>query len=499
MWCTFTARIAALIFMLLPLAAFGQQFPTIPDHSVLGRVGTGSSSGPSQSVPFALLFNNIPTNSVLPSALAQIAGGTVLGNTGTTTDNVGATAAPVLGIPGTTAGSVCLANLTSGTVCINPATGALGTAVATLASGTYNIVGDSLSQTLTNKTFNCANNTCTVRLGSDVTGTLLAANFGALTGDVTNSVGSYATTISAAAVTYAKMQNVAASRLLGNPTGSPASPSEISLGSTLAFSGTSVQTNAFTGDVTTSANSFATTIVANAVTNAKMATMNAWTIKMNNTSGSATPTDITIDGLTVKASPTASDEIPIWDAAASAMKKATVSSIASAGSVSSIAGNTGAFTLSHGITNSVNDIQLSLTNTTLQASPSNPASTTSATGVMMGLGATCHLTPTYSTRIHANLRFNIASGTAAAVGTALFKFGTGTAPANAAAITGTSVGTSKQTVGISGVSTAFAEMTIGGNITGLSAGTAYWFDAAVTSPSSATIALTSVDCDAFEY
>jgi len=42
------------------------------------------------------------------------------------------------------------------------------------------------------------------------------------------------------AVTYAKMQQAAASRLLGNPTGAPANISEISLGSGLSFSGTAL-------------------------------------------------------------------------------------------------------------------------------------------------------------------------------------------------------------------------------------------------------------------
>lgn len=46
--------------------------------------------------------------------------------------------------------------------------------------------------------------------------------------------------IADAAVTYAKLQNVTASRLLGNPTGSAAAPSEISLGAGLSFSGTSL-------------------------------------------------------------------------------------------------------------------------------------------------------------------------------------------------------------------------------------------------------------------
>lgn len=127
---------------------------------------------------------------------------------------------------------------------------------------------------------------------------------GAGSGDVAWSANSYVTTIqalavttgklAAAAVTYAKVQNVAASSLLGNPTGAPAAPSEITLGATLAFSGTSLRTAALTGDVTASANSFATTIAANAVTNAKMATMSANTVKANATGGSATPTDITL-------------------------------------------------------------------------------------------------------------------------------------------------------------------------------------------------------------
>lgn len=42
------------------------------------------------------------------------------------------------------------------------------------------------------------------------------------------------------AVTYAKIQNVTASRLIGNPTGGPAAPSEVSLGQGLGFSGTSL-------------------------------------------------------------------------------------------------------------------------------------------------------------------------------------------------------------------------------------------------------------------
>lgn len=88
-------------------------------------------------------------------------------------------------------------------------------------------------------------------------------------------------------------------------------------------------------------------------------TQAAYTLNGNFTGSSAVPTATTIGSLTQKASPAATDLLLLQDQAASgALKYATVSSVASAGSVSSIAGNTGAFTLSHGLTNSTNDIQI---------------------------------------------------------------------------------------------------------------------------------------------
>ena len=67
-------------------------------------------------------------------------------------------------------------------------------------------------------------------------------------------------TVALNAITYAKLQQVSASKLLGNATGALANAEEISLGSTLSFSGTSLQTSAMIGDITSSANSFATTL-----------------------------------------------------------------------------------------------------------------------------------------------------------------------------------------------------------------------------------------------
>lgn len=56
------------------------------------------------------------------------------------------------------------------------------------------------------------------------TGTLLAARMPALTGDVTSSAGAVATTIAAGVVTLAKMATLAANSIIGNNTGSVATP-----------------------------------------------------------------------------------------------------------------------------------------------------------------------------------------------------------------------------------------------------------------------------------
>jgi len=181
-----------------------------------------------------------------------------------------------------------------------------------------------------------------------------------MTGDVT-SVGN-ATTIGANKVTRAMEAQGIARSVIGVTGNATANVADIQ-GTANQFlgvnsAGTALAFGTMSGDATLSGP--AITIAANAVTNAKLATMAAWTFKGNATAGSAVPTDVTIAGLTNKASPVAADLLLIWDVAGSAWKNAAVSSIASAGSVSSIAGNTGAFTLNStsGITNSTNDIIL---------------------------------------------------------------------------------------------------------------------------------------------
>lgn len=74
----------------------------------------------------------------------------------------------------------------------------------------------------------------------NASGVLQAAAFPALTGDVTTSAGSLATTIAASSVTTAKMANLASVSLLGNPTGGAAAPSAVTLAGGLGFSGSTL-------------------------------------------------------------------------------------------------------------------------------------------------------------------------------------------------------------------------------------------------------------------
>jgi hypothetical protein len=133
----------------------------------------------------------------------------------------------------------------------------------------------------------------------------------------------------------------------------------------------------------------------------------------------------------------------------------------------------------------------------VQASPNeyssmaglSPTGTSSASGVMMGLGSSFALTP-LATSGSGRVRImitgwgtNSTSGANAQIG---LRYGTGSAPANGAAVTGTAIFSTQDillTAPIAG-SPAVPYALIA-EVTGLTAGTAYWFDIVLTASSGA--------------
>ncbi len=209
--------------------------------SVSGGVATGSRtlntqikntifSGPASGV------DAIPTFRVLMPADIPIATTTTVGGI-----SVGS------GLAITAGGVVSATNTNSGTVTTVSASGTQGVTVSVTTPSTTPSLSIGLGAI--NPTSVAATGTVA---GSNLSGTNTGDQTITLTSDVTGTgTGSFATTIGTNVVTYAKMQQVAASKLLGNFTGSLANASEISLGTGLSFVGSTLTyTPATSGTVT---------------------------------------------------------------------------------------------------------------------------------------------------------------------------------------------------------------------------------------------------------
>lgn len=132
--------------------------------------------------------------------------------------------------------------------------------------------------------------------------------------------------------------------------------------------------------------------------------------------------------------------------------------------------------------------------------PSNPTGTTSTTGVMMGLGSTCAFTPV-STRVLVSFTGTIKNDTNGGGAFIGIRWGTGAAPANGAALTGTLVGGTPQlNPGTSGYSSGGAFFPISQTvaITGLTPGTAIWLDLELGSITTGTSILVNLTCTVCE-
>lgn len=116
--------------------------------------------------------------------------------------------------------------------------------------------------------------------------------------------------------------------------------------------------------------------------------------------------------------------------------------------------------------------------------PADPAGTVSATNIMLGIGATCAYTPTISGKVMVTVTGYLQIATAAQTCTVGARFGTGGAPVNGAADTGTRWGSATDpslrppSVGGPTVVAFTAALT-------LTVGTAYWFDLVLAVPGGA--------------
>ncbi len=132
-----------------------------------------------------------------------------------------------------------------------------------------------------------------------------------------------------------------------------------------------------------------------------------------------------------------------------------------------------------------------------QSSPTNPTGTLSTTGVMMGLAGSITTAPVTSGKVLIIISGTIFNATAIADGGKVqIRHGTGTAPTNGVALTGTADGGLVQYIAATTAEkTPFSCNAI---VTGLSASTAYWIDVGLAAITGGTATITDVSISANE-
>lgn len=189
-----------------------------------------------------------------------------------------------------------------------------------------------------------------------------------ISGDATLNTTTGVLTIANNAVSNAKFRQGSAVSVVGVTGNATANVADIQ-GTANQFLGVNSAGNALafqtmSGDATLSGP--ALTIAANAVTNAKMATMPANTLKANATASPAVPTDVDISALTTKASPTSGDWLLLSDQAASgALKKAAFPTATAAATGVILFSSTGC--VGNGLTDDTVNFQALLTANPLNA------------------------------------------------------------------------------------------------------------------------------------
>ena len=135
-----------------------------------------------------------------------------------------------------------------------------------------------------------------------------------------------------------------------------------------------------------------------------------------------------------------------------------------------------------------------------QFTPANPATTTSTTAVMAGVGLTNSFTPHYDGVALITITGAANDNTISAGGRFSIQYGTGAAPANAATFTGSTCGNTMIT-GNGSLASNVANVipfTITCVATGLALNTGYWIDLAYSVTAASTLTLTNVGVTAVE-
>lgn len=129
-----------------------------------------------------------------------------------------------------------------------------------------------------------------------------------------------------------------------------------------------------------------------------------------------------------------------------------------------------------------------------QSTPADPTGTTNTTGLMMGLAGS--FTPAVTGRVLITISGDVQNNTNGDGAKFQIRYGTGAAPANAAALTGTAVG------GLVNMLVAAANQrlpfSLNAIVTGLTVGTAYWLDIGLAAVTGGTAAAKNISISVVE-
>ena len=140
----------------------------------------------------------------------------------------------------------------------------------------------------------------------------------------------------------------------------------------------------------------------------------------------------------------------------------------------------------------------------LQSTPADPSTTTSTTGVMMGLGGVTSIVPSSTGKIEIKISGDIDNTLTLNGSQVQIRYGTGIAPTNGAALTGTAAGGLVKYLNASdtGVLAVFVPgkgaFSLNAIISGLAIGTAYWIDISLGSITGGTSRVRDISISAIE-